>query len=195
MKKTILFIIICLVACVMIGCKPKKTQVVKEDNGKEKMIAEVIKDSGIYQDGCISCSLQVEKNSLSNTIVKVIFRNETDFTIPIEKRHLFIDLNGKQPSLENPTIEVFLNGEDVTFDIYEGKMVKRKASVYPQDFHLIQKHESYEVTINLNKFYDLSKKGKYSVKYYAFNCIDFDLDEPCCFSIESPNVIFEKNKY
>ena len=134
-------------------------------------LEDIKKDPNAYYDGCVTCTLTVEKKGILSKLifVKTTFKNETDYPIPVEERHVFISRDGKTNVMEAWAFDVYRDGEEVQ---YLGSSVDRDASKFPQDYYILPPHDAYVALINLSKYYDLSKKGKYSVKYWASNSLD-----------------------
>ena len=138
-------------------------------------LQETKKDPNDYYDGCVSCTLTVDKKGILSKVIviKTTFKNETDYPIPIEDRHIIEDLG----------FDVSLDGEPVQ---YLGALASRFPSEFPWDYYILPPRATYVNSTNLSIYYDLSKKGKYSVKHWAFNCIPEG-----CFVIESEPIEFE----
>jgi len=99
-------------------------------------------------------------------------------------------MEGKPNTMEWAAFEVYKNGDEVW---YNGPAIKRKPSQFPQDYYCLPPHATYTTLINLSKYYEMSNKDKYSVKYYASNSLTtfFNEGKAYGFEIQSNTVEFE----
>ena len=168
-----ILIVLAFFSIFICGCKKSEPQ---ENNGDVSMdLDDIRKDPNAYYDGCVTCTLTVEKKGILSKLifVKTTFKNETDYPIPVEDRHIIEDLG----------FDVSLDGKPVE---YLGALVSREPSSFPWDYYILPPHATYINSTNLSKYYDLSKRGKYKVKYWSFNCVFL-----ACHVIESEPVEFE----
>jgi len=146
----------------------------------DSTILDIRKDPNAYYDGCVSCTLAIEKRGFlfKRIFVKATFKNETDYPIPVEKRHL-----------EPGGFGVYRDGEVVP---YMGPRGSREPSRFPWEYYILPPHATYVRSTNLSKRHHLSKKGRYKVQYLAFNSLTDVLKQPYLLRIESEPVEFEK---
>lgn len=177
--KVLIILIISVIS--VYGCKRDKPGT--SDGAVPMDITDLKKDPNAYYDGCVSCTLAIEKRGLlfKSIFVKATFKNETEYPIPIEKAHLFIYGDGG--------FDVYRNGEEVE---YLGVCAAyRGPSEFPRDYYILAPQDTFVAFVKLSKEYDLSRKGKYSVKYWAFNCLTRVFIGGPCFAIESEPIEFE----
>ena len=113
---------------------------------------------------------------------KVVFSNATDSTVMVWKRNLLVyDYLGWEP------LEVRLKSRRVH---YVG-MLANMAPPSAADFQPIRPREVSEAAVDVSANYDLSKPGKYEIKYYSINGPPPKTSGKT-FSIESPPVSFKQ---
>jgi len=154
---------------------------------------EIIKEPDVYYDGCVSCTVAIEKSDflIKHIIVRAKFKNETDYPIPIEKRNLFISLNGTTGRMDFSTFEVSRNGKEVE---YRGRVIKRPTNTakYPEDYYTLPPRGECVATVDLSRYYSVRRKGKYSIKYKTWNYVTsiVNINKIHAFKIESDTVYF-----
>jgi hypothetical protein len=157
---------------------------------------EVSKDSNAYYDGCVKCTLTIEKRGflVNRIFVRVRFRNETDHPVPIEKRNLFIAIDGTHGKMDNSIFDVSLDGKEVE---YRGAVIKRatNSAKYPDDYYTLAPRGECATTVNLSRYFWLWRRGKYSIKYQTWNYVTsiVNIKKTHAFKIESDEVYFEKD--
>lgn len=183
MDNKIKYIIKIFIFCLILAGCDKSAQENK-NGGKQSMYMKEIIENGlkVHYDGCISCIIKLKKKYH----IEVFFKNVTDYPIPIKKRLLFIGMEGKTDTMEWEAFEVKRGEEEVQ---YRGITIKRGPSTH-KDYYILPPHGEYVAKINLRKFYDISKRGIYTVKYWAFNGLHI-FKEDAAFQIESNIIQFE----
>ena len=131
-------------------------------------------------DGPISCII-THSVLRSNVWVDVTFSNTTSVAVAVWERNLL-----KETALTWVAFDVHLNGETVE---YFGKEVKRLAPA-PSEFYKLKPGEVYKASVDLSRYYDLSKAGTYQVKYFAINPPESGGN---LFVIKSPQIAIELN--
>ncbi len=189
--KTVINILIVLTvfSTFIFGCKKGKPQKIDRDVSMD--FADIKKDPNVYYNGCVSCVLTLEKRGLlkNNIFMKVQYRNNTGYPIPVENRHMFVSMKNEPNVMEWSAFEVQREGEEVS---YRGVSIDRMPSEFPHDYYILPPSGEYTAVIKLNKYYDISRNGKYSIKYLAFNALNNILEEPHYYVIESDTLEFEK---
>ena len=134
-----------------------------------------------YKDGSISCTVTLTKKYY----VEVLFKNELEIPVPIGKSLLLIDtLSGKKNSFMWTPFRIFQDGQTVR---YIGKIANVR-NLESGNYVIIPPKEIYTANIDLEKFYDLSNSGHYTLKYKAYdNVLKSEL-----MKIESNTITFEK---
>ncbi len=156
---------------------------------------EVRKDPNAYYDGCVSCTLTIEKRGflIKHIIVKVKFKNETDYPVPIEKRNLFISIYGTPCEMDRPTFEISKGGKEVE---YRGPVIKRPTNFakFSDDYYILPPRGEYVTTVDLSRYYNLWRNGKYLIKYKTWNYVTsiVNINKSHAFKIESNEVVFEE---
>ena len=174
-----ILIVLAFFSICICGCKKGKPQ---ETNGDVSMdLEDIRKDPNAYYDGCVSCTLAIEKRGFlfKRIFVKATLKNETDYAIPVEERHMKVGSG----------IRVWYNGEPlVPYRIARGS---REPSRFPWEYYILPPHATYVRSTNLSKRYHLSKKGRYKVQYLAFNSLTDVLKQPHLLRIGAEPVEFE----
>ena len=145
-----------------------------------------------YFDGCVSCFISISEQENENTdgfYVNVKFKNETDYPILVDKRNLFIVKDNRPWIIEWAAFEVYLDGKKIR---YHGVTFLRDGPHYPDDYYILHPDEEYIAKIDIANVYNISKKGEYSIKYFAFNAVLVPNKETFSYVIESNLIKFSK---
>ncbi len=171
-------------------CSCKKSEPQKTDGDISMYLDDIRKDPNAYYNGCVSCTLSIEKRGLlfKRIFVKATFNNETDYPIPIEKNILFIGLDGRRNVIESSSFGVYRDDEEVEF---LGALFSRNPSKFPWDYYILPPHDTYFALIKLSKYYDISKEGKYKIQYSPLNFLTDLLNKAHAFEIKASPVEFD----
>lgn len=144
-------------------------------------------------NGCVECIIRAGRiDKSSNDIYAiVVFINKNNFSVPIEKWNVFINIEGKRNTIESNALFEMMLGEDEVQ--YIGTTLKRKPFMEPSDFYVLKPGEVFAATINLSRYYDISKSGIYTLKYRTYNGARKPEDGTLIrlFTIESEPITFE----
>ena len=177
---------------VLNGCRNEHETKSGSKNSMENQIDGIKYDPNLYYEGCISCVLATkeEGSQKNDVIIKMILKNKTNYPIPIENRHVFISMKNKINVMEWAAFESYKEGNEVP---YCGISIDREPSKFPHDYYIIPGHKEYIAEINISKYYNISVKGEYTIKYYVLNSYTDFLEEGFYFKIESDIMKFRKD--
>lgn len=128
----------------------------------------------------VSCDLTLSVDE-DRVIVRVIFKNHTSRAIRILRSTLLGD-----GEMSWAAFEITLDDAEVP---YRGRTIKRGPPT-AEDYHTLKPNETYTTTIDISKTYDLTKPGRYHLRYRSIN---IDPDTKNMFEIVSSRVAFKQS--
>jgi hypothetical protein len=152
---SVLYIFISLLwTLIVIGCKSR-------DLGDDsKMSENNLKKAKLINAG-VRCLLTIEQIN-DSVWVELEFSNTSDFDRKILKDNLIF--NGE---MTNSSFVVRHNNSEVR---YKGIMIKRGIPS-EDDYYILRRNKKLKTKVMLNKYYDISKPGNYSIYYRSFNSL------------------------
>ncbi len=169
------------------GCDSDPDSVYLSENNQKLYLTEFqnIKNNIEFKNDYISCVVKLTKNYH----IEILFRNESDYPLPVKKSILLIDrISGKKNMFMGTPFRITCEGEPVQ---YIGKLAFGKPYTI-EDFIILPSKEKYIANINLEDYYDLSNPGTYTLKYKSYYGLHDNFDIESLIRIESNKIEFEK---
>lgn len=107
-------------------------------------------------DAALQCALTIESQQQNAVFVRLSLTNTTDQTFYLDK--------SATPFEGWKARFVSLSRDDIPLE-YQGRMVKRGASTFPQDYIRFTAHESVSQVFALHEGFNLQSKGNYQLEY------------------------------
>jgi hypothetical protein len=149
-RATFLGVMIFLPMLAFAGCSRAPISVARND----------LKDFG--EETIVESILQIKleiRQDEGGVLARLVFKNPTATAVRMLKRNLLYE--------GEVTFRAFNVTRDGRKVRYTGLMVKRGPPT-KDDWFLVEAGQSFEVTIRISDYYDLSSPGEYEVRYQAF---------------------------